>query len=47
MKTINENIQLTTDEYTLFIPVIKIQKNVKLYNWKNKQSHKIKASSLK
>ena len=47
MKRVNENIQPTTDQYTLFIPVIKIQKNVKLYNWKNKQSHKIKATSLK
>ena len=47
MKRVNENIQPTTDEYTLFIPVIKIQKNVKLYNWKNKQSHKIKATSFK
>ena len=47
MKRVNENIQSTTDEYTLFIPVIKNQKNVKLYNRKNKQSHKIKATSLK
>ena len=47
MKRVNENIQPTTDEYTLFIPVVKNQKNVKLYNRKNKQSHKIKATSLK
>ena len=47
MKRVNENIQPTTDEYTLFIPAIKNQKNVKLYNRKNKQSHKIKATSLK
>ena len=31
----------------MFIPVTKNQKNVKPYNKKNKQSHKIKATSLK
>ena len=29
---VNENIQPTADEYTLFITVTKNQKNVKLYN---------------
>ena len=43
----NENIQPTTEEYTLVIPVIEDQKNVKLYNKKNKQTHKTKATSLK
>ena len=46
-KKVNENIQSTTDEYTLFISPNKNQKNAKLYNQKNKQSHKIKATSLK
>ena len=31
-KKVNENIQPTADEYTLFITVTKNQKNVKLYN---------------
>ena len=44
---INENIQPTTDEYTLSIPESENQKNVKLDNKKNKQSHKIKTTSLK
>ena len=38
---------MTTDEYILFIPVTENQKNVRPYNKKNKQSHKIKATSLK
>ena len=46
-KMINENIQPTTDEYTLSIPESENQKNVKLDNKKNKQSHKIKTTSLK
>ena len=44
---INENIQPTTDEYTLSIPESEKQKNVKLDNKKNKQSHKIKTTALK
>ena len=46
MKKIKENIQPTTDECTLFIPVTENQKNIKLYNKKNKRIHKIKATSL-
>ena len=33
-KKVNENIQPTTDEYTLFVPVTENQKNIKLYNKK-------------
>ena len=46
-KKVKENIQLKTDEYIIFIPVTENQKNVKLYNKKNKQSFKMKAISLK
>ena len=46
-KKVKENIQLKTDEYVTFIPVTENQKNVKLYNKKNKQSLKMKAISLK
>ena len=45
-KKVKENIQLKTDEYKIFIPVTENQKNVKLYNKKNKQSHKMRAISL-
>ena len=38
-KKINEDIQPTTEEYTLFIPVTENQKKVKLYNQKKISQH--------
>ena len=46
-KKTNKNIQPTTDEYTLYIPTIENQNNVKPYYKNKKQNHKIKTISLK
>ena len=49
MKKVNENVQPTTDEYTLFIPGTENYKNIKLCNMKKqteqqKESHFFKGT---